>query len=115
MRTGVWFLLGAIGVEVAATSLMPATRGFSRPLPTALCLAGYALAFFFFALALRDLPVGLSYAVWSGLGTVLVVLIGVLFLHEQQTRSSLLGVLLVLGGVVLIHLGGLSSEAADEL
>jgi small multidrug resistance pump len=110
---GKWFLVAAIVVEVLATSMMPATQGFTRWQPTALCLLGYAVSFTFFARALQELPVGLSYAVWSGAGTVAVVIIGMLFLDERHNRATVAGVGLVLAGVLLIHLSAPSAAPAD--
>lgn len=65
-------LLVAIGFEVLATTALAATHGFTRPLPSVLCIGGYALAFFFLALPLRTIPVGVVYAIWSGAGIVLI-------------------------------------------
>ncbi|AEW98638.1 DMT family transporter [Streptantibioticus cattleyicolor] len=101
------FLLLAIITEVAGTSLLKATAGFTRLWPTAACLACYAVAFLALARAIgRGLHVGVGYAMWSGLGTTLIVLIGALFLHEPLTAAKVLGVALVIAGVVVLNLGG---------
>jgi small multidrug resistance pump len=105
-----WFLLGAIVVEVGATSLMPSTAGFTRWQPTVVCLLGYALSFTLFARALQGLPVGLSYAVWSGAGTVAVVVIGALFLGERLDLRTVGGVVLVLAGVAVLHLSATEAD-----
>ncbi|GAA4433964.1 DMT family transporter [Actinokineospora soli] len=97
----------AIGCEVLATSLLKATEGFTRLWPTLACLTAYGLAFFALALGIqRGLQVGFAYAVWSGLGTTLIVLIGALFLHEPITAWKALGVALVVAGVVVLNLTG---------
>jgi small multidrug resistance pump len=101
------FLLVAIAFEVLGTSLLKATEGFSRLLPTLVCLGSYAAAFAALAWAVKhDLPVGVAYAMWSGLGTAAIVAIGVVFLNEPISIQKVAGVLLVIGGVVVLNLGG---------
>lgn len=100
------FLLVAIALEVAATSLLKSTDGFTRLWPTVGTLAGYAAAFVALAIVVRNLPVGVVYAVWSGIGTAAIAVIGVLFLHESLNVAKVAGVLLVIGGVVTLNLGG---------
>jgi len=99
-------LAGAIAVEIAATSLLKTTDGFTRPLPTAACLLGYALAFVLLAQAVKTVQVGVAYALWSGLGTVAIVAIGALFLDEPLTALKVGGIVLVVSGVVILNLGG---------
>ncbi|GGS57188.1 MULTISPECIES: DMT family transporter [Actinokineospora] len=101
-------LLGvAIVFEVLATSLLKSTDGFSRPWPTVSCLAAYAVAFLALALAIqRGLQVGVGYAIWSGLGTTLIVIIGALMLREPVTPATLAGIALVVSGVVVLNLSG---------
>lgn len=97
----------AIVFEVLATSLLKTTEGFTRLWPTVGCLAGYAAAFLALALAVqRGLQVGVGYAIWSGLGTTLIVIIGALFLHEPLTAAKVAGVALVVAGVVVLNLSG---------
>ena len=100
------FLLLAIAAEVAATSLIKSTEGFSRLWPTVACLGGYAIAFVMLAQAVKGVPVGVAYAVWSGLGTAAIVAIGAVFLHEPLSVSKVVGVALIIGGVVLVNLDG---------
>ncbi len=101
------FLFVAIAFEVVGTSLLKATDGFSRLWPTVACLGSYVAAFAALAWAIKhDLPVGLAYAMWSGLGTAAIVAIGVVFLHEPLNVTKVAGVLLVIGGVVVLNLGG---------
>ncbi|MGW5051253.1 DMT family transporter [Actinokineospora sp. NPDC004072] len=101
-------LLGlAIAFEVVATSLLKSTEGFTRLWPTVACLSAYAVAFFALALGIqRGLQVGVAYAIWSGLGTTLIVIIGALFFHEPLTAVKLLGIALVVSGVVVLNLSG---------
>ena len=100
------FLLLAIGAEVFATSLIKATEGFSRLWPTVACLAGYTVAFALLSQAVKGVPVGMAYAMWSGLGTAAIVAIGAVFLGEPLTTVKVVGVALIIGGVVMVNLGG---------
>ena len=99
-------LFGAIASEVLGTSLLKATEGFSRLWPTVICLAGYVVSFVLLAQAVKSLPVGFVYAVWSGLGTVAIVGIGIVFLNEAVSVYKIVGVVLVISGVVLLNVGG---------
>jgi small multidrug resistance pump len=99
-------LLVAIVVEVAATSLLPATRGLTAPLPTVAVFAGYALSTVLLAQVVESVPVGVAYALWSSLGTLAVVAIGAVFLDQRLTVWQVLGAALVVGGVALLDLGG---------
>jgi small multidrug resistance pump len=102
-----YFLLAcAIAVEVLATSLLTRTDGFTVLLPSAVVVVGYALSFVLLAYVVKTVPVGIAYAIWSGVGTLAVVGIGATFLHQPITLWQSLGVVLVVGGVVLINLGG---------
>ena len=109
--TGYLLLAGAIVTEVLATSLLPRTDGFRVLLPSLVVVAGYATSFLLLAQVVKTAPVGFAYAIWSALGTLLVVAIGATFLGESVTVWQGVGVSLVIAGVVLIHLGGPSSAA----
>ena len=85
------FLVGAILAEVAGTSLLHRTDGFSRLAPTAATLSAYAVAFALLAQAVRVLPVGVAYAMWSGLGTATIVGVGAVFLGEPLTAAKVVG------------------------
>jgi small multidrug resistance pump len=100
------FLALAIAAEVAGTSLIKSTEGFSRLWPSLCCLGAYGVSFFFLSHAVRDVPVGVAYALWSGLGTVAIVTIGAVFLGESVTFAKAVGVGLVVSGVVVLNLGG---------
>jgi small multidrug resistance pump len=103
---GYLFLAGAIGSEVLATSLLHRTAGFTRPGWTLVCLAAYGVAFFLLAHVVKTVPVGVAYAVWSGVGTAAVVLIGATFFGQVPTAPTVLGVALIVGGVLLVNLAG---------
>ena len=108
------FLAAAIALEVVGTSLLPATHAFSRLWPSVGCLLSYAGAFAMLSRTVRDIPIGLTYAMWSGLGTALIVAIGVVVLGESISATKLAGVLLVIGGVVLLNLGGAHCPLPDD-
>ncbi|MFF5084203.1 DMT family transporter [Actinoplanes sp. NPDC000266] len=100
------FLLLAISSEVAATSLLKTTDGFTKLWPTLACLSGYAVSFLMLALTVRDLPVGVVYAVWSAIGTAAIVAIGAAFLGEPLTLPKVIGVSLIIAGVIIVNLSG---------
>ncbi|WP_425553943.1 DMT family transporter [Dactylosporangium salmoneum] len=102
------FLVLAIAVEVVGTSLLKATEGFTRFWPTAGVLIAYTLAFVFMAQSVKEVPVGVAYAMWSGLGTAAIVAIGAVFLGEPLSVQKVIGVGLVIAGVVVLNLGGAS-------
>lgn len=99
-------LAAAIVVEVAATATLPRTDGFTRPGWTAVVVAGYAVALWMLSLVVRTMPVSIAYAVWAGLGTALVAVVGVVFLSEPLgwVRALCLGMVVV--GVVGLNLSG---------
>ncbi|MEO5711482.1 MAG: multidrug efflux SMR transporter [Nocardioidaceae bacterium] len=99
-------LVGAIGVEVASTAALPRTHGFREPLWTAAVLGGYALSIWLLALVIRDIPVSVTYAVWSGLGTAGIALVGVLLLNEPWDLLKGLALLMIIGGVMVLNLHG---------
>lgn len=99
------FLLGAIIAEVIATSLIRSTEGFTKLWPTLVCLGCYAAAFALLAQAIaRGMQVSVGYALWSALGTTLIVLVGVAFLNEPLSVTKVAGIGLVVAGVVTLNL-----------
>lgn len=102
MKTWLILLL-AIVCEVIGTSALRPSNGFTRFWPSCVVVAGYAAAFYFLSLTLKTIPVGVAYAVWSGVGTALIVLIGRLFMQQRLDIAAILGVLLVVTGVVIIN------------
>lgn len=95
----------AIACEVVATSALKASDGMTRLSPALLVVAGYALAFYLLALALRTMPVGFVYAVWAGLGVVGVALVGVFVFGEAVTATKITGITLVVAGVAILNAG----------
>ena len=101
---GPWAYLGlAIAAEVVATSALKASEGFSRFWPSALVVLGYGLSFYLLSLTLKSIPLGVVYAVWSGLGIVLIALVAYLMYGQRLDLPALLGIALILSGVVIIH------------
>ena len=99
-----WLFLGAaIIAEVIATSSLKASAGFTKLWPSILVVAGYAIAFYFLSLTLKAIPIGIAYAVWAGLGIVLVAMVGFLLFDQKLDLASILGMALIVAGVVIIN------------
>ena len=97
------FLSVAIIAEVVATSTLKASEGFTKLWPSLIVLLGYAIAFYFLSLTLKAIPVGIAYAVWAGLGIVLISLAGWLIFGQKLDLASILGMALIVTGVVVIN------------
>ena len=105
-----WIFLGiAIVAEVLATSALKASAGFTKLVPSVLVVGGYAIAFYFLALTLKTIPVGIAYAVWAGLGILLVALIGWLAFGQRLDLPAVIGMTLIVSGVLIISLLSKSS------
>ncbi|MBD3639557.1 MAG: QacE family quaternary ammonium compound efflux SMR transporter [Marinobacter sp.] len=105
-----WIFLGiAIVAEVLATSALKASDGFTKLVPSVLVVGGYAVAFYFLALTLKTIPVGIAYAVWAGLGILLVALIGWLAFGQRLDLPAVIGMTLIVSGVLVISLLSKSS------
>ena len=94
----------AIVAEVIATSALKASEGFTRPGPSAIVVLGYGLAFYCLSLTLKTVPVGVAYAVWSGLGIVLISIASLLLYDQKLDLAALLGIGLIIAGVLVIQL-----------
>ena len=102
-----WMYLGiAIILEVAGTTSMKLSDGFSRLLPSVFLFVFYAISFVALTVALKKIDVSIAYAVWSGVGTALVAVLGVLIFNETVTAFKILSILLIITGVVGLHLYG---------
>jgi len=101
------YLFCAIFTEVAATSLLKSTEGFTRLWPTVICLAGYAASFLFLAWSIaRGMQTDVAYALWSAIGTAAIVAIAVLFLNSPLSVAKVVGVGLIIAGVVTLNVAG---------
>jgi multidrug transporter EmrE-like cation transporter len=100
-----WLLLAvAILAEVVGTSALKASEGFTRLGPSSLVIAGYALSFYCLALVLRTIPVGVAYAIWSGLGIVLITLVAWVVYDQSVDLAAVLGMGLIVAGVLVLNL-----------
>lgn len=98
------YLAIAIIAEVVATSALKASDEFSRLYPSLVVVAGYSLAFYFMTLALRTIPVGITYAIWSGVGIVLITIAGAYLYKQIPDTPAIIGMGLIVSGVLVIHL-----------
>ena len=97
-------LVIAIVAEVIGTSALKASNGFTAWLPSIVTVVFYAVSFYFLSLALRAIPVGVAYAIWSGVGIVLISTIGWLFFRQRLDAAAIVGIALIIAGVGVIHL-----------
>ncbi|OYX73657.1 MAG: QacE family quaternary ammonium compound efflux SMR transporter [Rhizobiales bacterium 32-66-11] len=97
-------LLIAITAEVIATSALKAAEGFSKPVPSVIVVVGYAVAFYCLSLTLKVLPVGIAYAIWSGVGIVLVAAIGLVVYGQKLDLPAVIGLGLIIAGVLVVNL-----------
>ena len=102
MHPAVWLAL-AIGSEVVATVSLKLSDGFTRPVPAAVVVAGYALSFYALSITLRTIPLGVVYAIWSGVGTAAVVVIGLFLFRESLDVVKVVGIGLIIAGVVVLN------------
>ena len=105
MPVALWLAL-AIVAEVIATSSLKASAAFTRPLPSLVVVAGYAAAFYCLSLALRSMPVGVAYAIWCGVGIVLVTAIAWIVYGQKLDAIALLGMALIIAGAAILNLRG---------
>ena len=98
------FLTIAIAAEVVATTSMKALDGFNKPLPLLLVVAGYGIAFWMLSLVVKTIPVGIAYAIWAGMGIVLVSIAAVFLYQQKLDLPAILGMALIVSGVVVIQL-----------
>jgi small multidrug resistance pump len=97
-------LAAAIGLEILATSFISTTDGFTRPWPTVGVLLTYAASFLMLSQTVKQLEVGVVYAIWSGVGTAVIATIGVVFLHETVSAGKVVSLALIIVGVVMLNL-----------
>ena len=103
-----FYLAIAIVAEVIGTSALKASESFTRPLPSLVVAVGYGAAFYFLSLALKTIPVGIAYAIWSGVGVALITLIGWLLFKQRLDFPALAGIALIVAGVVVIQLSSMA-------
>ena len=97
------YLVIAIIAEVIATSALKASNGFSVPLPSLITAVGYAISLYFLSLTLKFIPVGIAYAIWSGVGIVLIAAVAWVFQGQKLDAPAMLGMGLIVAGVVVMN------------
>ena len=97
------YLVVAVIAEVVATSALAASHGFTKPMPSLVTVVGYGIAFYLLSLILRTIPVGIVYAVWSGLGIVLIAAVGAIWFRQSLDLPAVIGLGLILAGVVVVN------------
>lgn len=103
MNSNYAFLFVAIVAEVVATSFLKGSEGFTRLWPALAAVAGYAVAFYFLSLTLRTVPTGIAYAIWSGVGIVLISIVGAVLFKQHLDTPALIGIGLIIAGVVVMN------------
>ncbi len=99
-----YFYLGvAIIAEVIGTSTLKASEEFTKLVPSALVVIGYGVAFYCLTLVLRTIPVGIAYAIWAGLGIVLIAIVGVIAFKQIPDVPAVIGMTLIVAGVIVIN------------
>jgi small multidrug resistance pump len=99
-----WIYLGiAIVSEVMASSALRASDGFTRAWPTLALIVGYGISFYFLSLTLRTIPMGIAYAVWSGVGILLICIVGWLMFGQTLDLPAIIGLTLIVAGVVILN------------
>jgi len=98
------FLAIAIFSEVIATTSLKATQEFTKLLPSVVVVIGYCSSFYFLALSLRHISVGVAYAIWCGVGMVLIAMAGKLIYNQSLDLPAALGIMLIISGVIVMNL-----------
>ena len=98
-----FYLAVAIIVEVVAASALKASDGFSRPVPTAIVIVGYLTAFYLLTVIVKTLPVGITYAIWAGMGIVLVAIVSAVMYKQIPDLPAIVGMALIVIGVIIIN------------
>ncbi|MGH1536539.1 MAG: DMT family transporter [Gammaproteobacteria bacterium] len=100
---GYWYLAGAIIAEVIATNALKASEEFTKLIPSCVVVVGYIVAFYLLSLVLRTIPVGIAYAIWAGLGIVLVGIVAAVWFKQFPDLPAVIGMVLIILGVVVIN------------
>lgn len=101
---GYLILAFAVFAEVIATSALASIEGLSRPVPLLLVVVGYVISFFLLSIVVKSIPIGVAYAIWSGMGIVLVAVVGMVFYQQRPDVAAIAGMLLIISGVVIMQL-----------
>lgn len=98
------YLTLAVLAETIGTTALQASQQFSRPLPTVITIVGYGTAFYLLSFALKYFPVGIAYAMWSGMGIVFIAIIGFMVFGQKLDLAAIAGIALILAGILVINL-----------
>lgn len=98
------FLLLAILSEITGTTFLKMSEGFTKLLPTLITVVSMIAAFYFLSLAIKTIPIGTAYAIWSGVGIVFITFIGAVMFKQMPDTPAVIGILLIIAGVVIINL-----------
>jgi len=109
MHPVAWLAL-AIGSEIVATTSLKLSDGFTQPLPSVVVVMGYAISFYGLSVTLKSIPLGVVYAIWSGVGTAAIVVIGYFLFREVLDTLKLAGIGLIIVGVVMLNGAGAASH-----
>ena len=97
------FLAMAIFSEVVATSSLKSSEGFTNLIPSLIVLVGYSAAFYFLSLTLNEMPVGIAYAIWSGVGIVGIAIVGMIFHEQNLDAGAMIGMGLIILGIIVMR------------
>jgi len=99
-----FILMLAVLAETIGTTALQASQQFSRPLPSIIVVVAYGAAFYLLAIALRTFPVGVAYAMWSGMGIVFIAIIGFAVFGQTLDMAAIIGIALIMSGILVINL-----------
>jgi small multidrug resistance pump len=99
-----FILMLAVLAETIGTTALQASQQFSRPLPSIIVVVAYGAAFYLLAIALRTFPVGVAYAMWSGMGIVFIAVIGFAVFGQRLDMAAIIGIVLIMSGIIVINL-----------
>jgi small multidrug resistance pump len=97
------YLAIAIIAEVVATNALKASEEFTKPVPSIIVIVGYGTAFYFLSLVLKVIPVGIAYAIWAGMGVVLVAIVSAIVFKQIPDGPAIIGMILIISGVIVIN------------
>lgn len=100
---GYIYLAIAIIAEVIGTSALKASDGFSKPIPSIMVVIGFGVAFYCLSMVLKTVPMGIAYAIWSGMGIVLISVIGLTIFKQELDMPAIIGILLIIAGVIVMN------------
>ena len=103
MKTALTFFFAVVS-EVTATTALKLSEGFTKLIPSVVVVAGYALSFYLLSLSLKVLPIGTAYALWSGIGIILTVIVGAILWREQMDWARGIGIAFIMAGILIINL-----------